>query len=330
MAIEPYIKDFLEVIRELKYDNTYKLVWAKSICSLCSEGKSGSIKLSVIAEKIIPLYWNLHIHFDPEGKTLRQGSNPAKPPEILQLVTAKIAEYKYLKGSLYKPVFYEELLSKDIQNLEFNYQKLAKVLNKDVAHRFLKLNGSTFNLYQFVQGDESIIIDDAKAELIAEHADILSEAIQLRWVKILEDFNTTTPRIAAKLSLSLDKGSKARKSLSGFKLYLDIENPNRICSECEKKIEDKDLSIDHVIPWSFIYSDNLWNLAYAHRGCNSSKSNVTPDKVKIEKLNQRNLKLCRRIEKSFTELINEKYYKELRASVDENLLTKMWTLFRGY
>jgi hypothetical protein len=330
VAVDPYIQDFLKVIREFRYDNTYKLVWAKSIISLCSEGKSGQIKLSEIAEKIIPLYWNLHIHFDPEGKTLREGSNPTKPPEILQVVIAKIAEYKQLRGNQYKPVFYERLTDVDMQSLGFNYQSLAKILNQDVAHRFLKLGSSKLNLYQFVKGDESIVIDGWKAKLIADHTDILSEAIQLRWVKILEDFNTTTPRIAAKLSLSLDKGSKTRKSLSSFKQYLDIENPNRLCSECEKPIEDKDLSIDHVIPWSFIYSDNLWNLTYAHRGCNSAKSNVTPDKTKIEKLNQRNLDLCNHIEQNHSELTHNKYYKELRSSVDDNLLTKMWTLYRGY
>ena len=120
MAVDPYIQDFLRIIREFRFDNTYKLVWGKAIVSLCSEGRSGYIKLSEIAEKIIPHYWNLHIHFDPEGKTLRQGSNPTKPPEILQVVIAEIAEYKKLKGSQYKPVFYERLAEVDINRLGFN------------------------------------------------------------------------------------------------------------------------------------------------------------------------------------------------------------------
>lgn len=313
-----------------RYDNTYKLVWGKAIVSLCSEGVSRHIRLSEIAEKVIPLYWNLHIHFDPDGKTLRQGSNPTKPPEILQIVIAKIAEYKKLKGNQYKPVFYERLAKADIDHLGFNYTRLARILNQDVAHRFLNLGGSQFNLYHFTQGYESIVIDDKQAKLIAGYADILSEAIQLRWAKILEDFNTTTPRIAAKLSLSLDKGSITRKSLSHFKQYLDIENPERLCSECDKPIEDNDLSIDHVIAWSFIFSDNLWNLTYAHKGCNSSKSNVTPDKSKIGLLEQRNLDLCNHIEQNNPKLMDKKPYKELRSAIDENLVTKMWTLYRGY
>ena len=257
MAVEPYIQDFLRIIREFRYDNTYKLVWGKAIVSLCSEGRSGPVQLTEIAEKIIPLYWNLHIHFDPEGKTLRQGSNPTKPPEILQVIIAKIAEYRQLKGSQYKPVFYERLPSADIDRLGFNYMRLASILNQDVAHRFLNLSGTRLNIYQFTQGNESIVIKEGQSKLIADHADILSEAIQLRWAKILENLNTTTPRIAAKLSLSLDKGSISRKSLSDFKQYLDIENPDRVCSECSKPIDESHLSIDHVIPWSFIYSDNL-------------------------------------------------------------------------
>ena len=34
------------------------------------------------------------------------------------------------------------------------------------------------------------------------------------------------------------------------------------------------VDVDHILPWSFLYSDDLWNLVYSHRSCNSSKSNI--------------------------------------------------------
>jgi hypothetical protein len=101
-----------------------------------------------------------------------------------------------------------------------------------VTKQFLNLNGVQINLYQFEQWNKSIVIEDWQSKPITEHAAILSQAVQLRWVKIFGDFNTTTYRIAAKLSLSMDKNSTRRNFLSQFRQYLDIEYPCRLFSGC--------------------------------------------------------------------------------------------------
>jgi len=61
------------------------------------------------------------------------------------------------------------------------------------------------------------------------------------------------------------------------------------------KIE-ADLSIDFVIPWFYLYSDDLWNLVYAHKGCDSMKSNIVPDEEITKRLQQRNESLLKLIE----------------------------------
>ena len=168
-----------------------------------------------------------------------------------------------------------------------------------------------------------------RARLISDYADVLTESIQLRWIKILEEFNPTTPRIAAKVSLSLDKSCR-RKSLAKFRPILDIENPERICNECDQPISESTISIDHVIPWSFLYSDNLWNLVYTHKSCNSSKSNISPDSQKIKKLEARNVRLYGLMETEIHPSTGKKDYLELKAAINESLVEKMWTLYRGY
>ena len=45
-----------------------------------------------------------------------------------------------------------------------------------------------------------------------------------------------------------------RKPLSKFKRYLDLISTK--CSICGKELNG-DISIDHVIPWSYMYSDDL-------------------------------------------------------------------------
>ena len=33
-----------------------------------------------------------------------------------------------------------------------------------------------------------------------------------------------------------------------------------------KTLNDKEIEVDHVIPWSYLYSDDLWNLVYVKAG----------------------------------------------------------------
>ncbi len=41
-------------------------------------------------------------------------------------------------------------------------------------------------------------------------------------------------------------------------------------------LNPKDVSVDHVIPWSYMYSDDIWNLVLTSKRINSSKNNQIP------------------------------------------------------
>ena len=85
-------------------------------------------------------------------------------------------------------------------------------------------------------------------------------------------------------------------------------------------------SIDHVIPWSYMYSDDLWNLVYVLPNENSSKSNRLPNKKLIERLKARNIKLFKTLKKKG---INNKFTEELKLSIDNNYVEKFWIGFKG-
>ena len=70
-----------------------------------------------------------------------------------------------------------------------------------------------------------------------------------------------------------------------------MENPNKKCFITGNKIPEDKLSIDHIIPWSYMFSDDLWNLVYVESSLNSSKNNRLPDEDVIIKLEKRNKKL---------------------------------------
>ena len=39
------------------------------------------------------------------------------------------------------------------------------------------------------------------------------------------------------------------------------------------ELTDKDISIDHFVPWSYVANDEIWNLHPTTRSINSAKSN---------------------------------------------------------
>lgn len=329
MAAPVTIQEFLRLVRHGRIDNSYKMVWAKAIVDLATEDPNRtSIPLDAIAERVISYYWNLHIFFDPEGRTLRQGSNSSKPPEILQCVLGWIQDYKRIKTE-YKPVFYERMTQADRSKLAISSSIVALLLKKDVRHRFLNLNGKSLALYDYKLDDDNLIVATDLCKQLSEYQDILHEAILFRWTQILEGFNRTTPRIAAKVRIMQDI-KRRNSSLKKFNEWLLIENPMQTCALCGHKIKAaKDISVDHVIPWSFLYSDDIWNLSFTHNTCNSQKLNTPPSKSLIDEQQKRNQHLHSLITKNHQHKVGHKIFKELDFALEENLLTKMWVIYKG-
>ena len=117
-----------------------------------------------------------------------------------------------------------------------------------------------------------------------------------------------------------------RSSLAKFKKYLDIENPSHVCFFTGKEIPDASLSIDHVLPWSYLFSDDLWNLVYVDKSYNSVKGNKIPSGEEIGLLKARNKELHRLLCASGRK---DKQTEELRLSIDNDLVGKFWVGCKG-
>ena len=109
----------------------------------------------------------------------------------------------------------------------------------------------------------------------------MSQLINFKWSQLLEKFNHS-PRIASKVKGISDNTIK-RNSLTKYKnILLAGNNYQPIDFYTEKVLDDNDISVDHVIPWSFMYSDNIWNLVLTSKSNNSSKSNSIPSQDIID------------------------------------------------
>ena len=143
---------------------------------------------------------------------------------------------------------------------------------------------------------------------------------------MLESFNHS-PRISMKVR-AVDEGKIRRNNLKKFHRYLDLNalGETKNCFYCGQPL-GKDVSVDHVIPWSFIFSDDLWNLVYCHQGENSSKSNCRPSEDIISRLEVRNQSLLAQFEKS--SLRRDKNYDELKLAIERDYVRKFWMALRG-
>lgn len=313
---------FKRIIRECNYDNTYKMAWAKALVELAIEGVYENdiveIKLEDIAKKYIKYYWNQTIFFD-----LIQGSNLLKTPVIIQNVKILIEQYyKYINAR--KPERFERIENILTKELLKEYitcvKKVTSALKADVSWRFIFIDGkNNSDIYEYVKEDSLIKIKRENLKILADNNQDLFDLINYRWGLILETFNSS-PRINRKVKI-IDEQEVKRNSLSKFKEYLDVENPDRHCFICGKSIDDKELSIDHVIPWSYLYSDDLWNLVYVHKSCNSSKSNVIPTKEDIERLKNRNNRLSKLLNEKSK---NGKAIDELNLAIEKDYVNKFW------
>jgi len=319
-----FLYDFKRIVRECSYTNTYKMAWAKALVEISIERSYKvspfelvEISLEDIAKKYLKYYWNQTIFFD-----LIQGANPEQASILT--ITKDLIEKYYLHQNSRLPIIYEKadrVLESDLL-MQYNQtiKDLSKVLKKDVSYRFIYFDSHTYtNIYHYQKNDNVLFMYGTNLKLLASHAQDIFDLINYRWGMMLENFNSS-PRINKKVKI-MDEREIKRSSLTKFKVILDLENPHHQCLICNCEIEDKDLSIDHVIPWTYLYSDDIWNLVYACRSCNSSKSNRIPSKKEVDKLKHRNLVLLEKMEDSHKKL---KVYEDLKLAINKDYVNKFW------
>ena len=151
---------------------------------------------------------------------------------------------------------------------------------------------------------------------LKEYSFVLSQLINFKWAQLLEKFNHS-PRIASKVKDISDNTIK-RSSLTKYKnILLKSNNYQAIDFYTGKVLQENDISVDHVIPWSFMYSDDIWNLVLTSKSNNSSKSNIIPSQDVIESLKGRNARLVK--------LINDSKYKdELLLAIENDYVDKFY------
>ncbi len=299
--LPPYVAQWTMVLRGMMVDNTYKCAWARSILSCLRKGRyltlppegKAMVHFQDIAREMVRLYWNQTCFFH-----LRQsaGKKGRRGPVIVSLVEELIESYYALLGTR-RPSWWSEaepLLKEEKGLLERTCREVVNVLPENVAHRFLNLKGQVgpLPLYEYRRPEKAIYFEGWQVSLLLSFRELLEDEIDLRWTEILERFNGA-PRIARKV-LSASNEELRRESLREFRdviqgAYRRVRIPDFY--EEGSYVPLDDFSLDHVIPWSYLYSDDIWNLVPTRKGRNSAKGDSLPRKEDISRLKGRNREL---------------------------------------
>lgn len=310
-----YVNKWFEIINKMSNTNTYKLAWGRAIVEHISRINDFSqpkilIHFDDISFNIIKYYWNQTFFFD-----LKQSSSRAEQPLIYQKITQLIEEYQTRYRNI--PEWFDKAILKfPKEKCDRLVKDVSNILKKDVSWRFPFVEGNKISIYDLDLDDKTILIESVSAKEIQVFSEVLIQLLNYKWAQLLEQYNTA-PRIASKVKGLSDSKIK-RKSLSNYKdILLKLHNNEVLDFYTNEPIEQTDISIDHFIPWSYIYSDDIWNLVITSKKNNSAKSNRIPNKDYIEKLEERNRQLLGVLE-------DEKLKNELIISLEHHYVTSFY------
>lgn len=320
--IPKYISDWLLIIEQMNNDNTYKLAWGRAIIECVSMNDyidlndNIEIPFDNISLKMIKYYWNQMFFFN-----LKQSPYKYKNPVICNDVDKLIEEYKKITESNI-PVWFNEGIEVIIKNNKPLYNNIvkhvSKTLHENVCWRFKMVNKESIEIYEYSKSVGSKIIlnkDNAKLLKSEEYGIVISKLLNYKCTQLLEKFNFA-PKIATKVN-GISENKLRRNSLQKYKeILLKEHNGVAIDFYTGKELDDNDISVDHVIPWSFMYSDDIWNLVLTSKSYNSSKSNSVPQTEIIEKLKIRNEQLI--------EIVDGKFKDDLKLAIDNGYVDKFY------
>jgi 5-methylcytosine-specific restriction endonuclease McrA len=311
-----YIEQWFDVLENMKNTNTYKLAWGKSILDYAKENTNHEIPIKYLAERVLKYYWNQMYFFKLKQGPLNQ------TPTLYQIVEKTITAYQQIAQSK-QPIWFNKALIellKDTSSYNKRINAIVRVLYQDVAKRFPITKEKTHNLYTIDKNRHVVIIEKENFDSLRVYGRFIMPFLYLKWAQLLEKFNHS-PRIANKIAGS-GQQSIQRKSLATYrKILLKLHEGSEIRDFYTNEVlSPEDVSVDHFIPWSYLYSDDIWNLVLTSRSQNSKKSNQLTSKEFLDRLIQQNKKLLK--------LINDPSTKNiLHEAIEHHYLEKFYQDF---
>jgi hypothetical protein len=268
------IGDIAALMRHARKSASYKPALLKALVRCCQHSDELHIPLDAIGREFTKLYWNQMVVYH-----LRQATSLSKESTAVKLIRRTAQAYKAHDLA--------RLPAAGRAKIDGQMSKLLTVNVLSAFHASRPLG--MLLLYHWEPGQDHVVVTQQVHSFLRSQAPALELVANFYWAEFLEGCNRLAPRIVQKVS----RDGSSRKSLQKYLNILRDES-NVQCFYCEARFgEQRVPTVDHVIPWSFLLEDDLWDLVLACSKCNSAKSDWLPDHAFIQKLLRRNRGLSR-------------------------------------
>ncbi len=318
-----YIHEFLAVIDSVEQDNTYKLAWAKAILE-CIEREQYErqdddyvIAMYDLVQHIMKYYWNLIAFFD-----LSQG-----PSSQIEARIDEIRDDFYNNTQRTYPVWYDKVetyLKRIPMRLERQIAKFITIFNKGVAAKFRVHRTDKLTLYDLDTKLKQIRLNHSQFEAITTDMSILERRIDFQWAKLLEEYNKAPNIIKKVLGMKDDK--IVRQNLHKYRnlllRYYHLEGAKDFFTG--ELVDIQDISMEHLIPFNFIYNCDIWNLIIVSKETAKMRRGMIPSEAEVERLHQRNVELFEAIKDT---KLQARF--DLENALDNHLLKRYFIDLKG-
>ena len=260
---------FISILTKGNKSNTYKFALARFLLDHSHKPDSSYIvSFRDIAKKFLKYYWHQECKY-----RIRQNYDPKKIPSVVQVIRDVFKE-RMVGG--YIPEYFENMPQEEIKNAEAEIIKRVFGIGKksQVVPRFQRLKGQppdrnlhirgTGDFYDYDVPSGQLKIKPEALSFFKDNYNVLTKAVFLEWSRFLEKINTL-PRIIEKVESEVVR----RRALTA---YQSIFRDQRDCFYCNRTLDERQIHVDHFIPWSYIFEDEAWNLVLACQDCNLKKS----------------------------------------------------------
>ncbi|MBB6452569.1 5-methylcytosine-specific restriction endonuclease McrA [Salirhabdus euzebyi] len=268
--------------------STYKFVLIKSLIeNLYQVSDNNELTYDQIAYAFAKVYWNLVVHHNLVNQN--RGPKHAK-------VVSIIKDFQQKHG-----IPSEFSFDKISDSLQLKMVAMVKTVMKENVYGAL-YGDTRGTFYEFDHKREYFRLHPNVLRFMRQYQRLIINLTNYHMAAMIEELNEV-PSI--NYLLSKVESIARRKTLKPFEQIL-LHHFENTCFYCNKKLSDKKGSthVDHFIPWSFVQSDQIWNLVLACSKCNSSKSDKLPKREYLHIIIERNDKLNKQVKPTFNLMEN--------------------------